>query len=467
MRFFYLGLLLLLFNQGFSQSSGLSQSDYNTLLNKQFRLIMTGTSNNVIGNFATLDLSEAKRVTFAPTFQLQNSNLLSLKFNGGISDGFADIFTNSGLNSNFSFDAEYNFLRRDKGIFFHSSFNKVQPSGKGLKLLNMDRIEINHKYLLDTLGISSGIEREKLIKSLDTDSIKYTQALIAANLALADQMKLDEGRETPILDTLRAKVAIQKENLRYTKEKMANVRNEKEWKAEQMIEAGNKWGKELAKTSADNLIVRGFRMGWFSFGGQIRNDAFKLFDPVQDFADRIENKNYVSFQGKIRYSLFSWFPYPKGFKNTWYMMFGLTYNFRSNYQDLALSEVTITSDYGSNGSNNMTSAKKYNVYSGEYRTKLDEAILSYDAYFFLKNIAALHFFPSARYTEHYRPRYSMGFGFLYPIKGKEDKTIINAEVYANLVNMFRNEDDGFDLFQDYKIGLRFSVPFQINQIQKQ
>ncbi len=459
--------LCLFCNFLFSQSdNAIPQSDYQALLNRQFRLIMTGAGNDVIGNFASIDLSDAKRITFAPTFQLKNNNLLSAKFNAGISDGFADIFTNSGLNSNLSLSVDYNFLRRKEGRFLRFLSDTIKFSGSGKRRLESQTIEIEHKYKLDSISLVRGIERSKLLNQLISDSIKYRKAVIEANKELDAQRKAQGYDPDKHQDTLRGRVAIQEENLRYTTQKMKILREEEDWEGKQSIDIGNEKETKEAEASEKNIIVRGFRISWFTIGSQIRNDAFKLFDSSDNFADRIESKNFVSFQGKLRYSIFNWLPYDKK-KNTWYMTFGLTYNFQSNYQDLTFSEINVTTDYGSNSSDNMTSVKKYNVYSGEYRSDIDEAVLSYDAYFFIKNLAAFHLFPLAKYTETYRPRYSMGFGFLYPLKNKVEKTIINAEVYANFVNLFRYTDNGFDLFQNYRIGLRFTVPLEINHVQKQ
>ncbi|MFN5428768.1 MAG: hypothetical protein ACK5BO_12090, partial [Bacteroidota bacterium] len=151
MKYFSITLILLLLGQiSFGQDStkvGLERPQVKRLINQQFASLINPQSNNIIGNFASIDLKEAE-VNFAGNIVFKNGSILGVKAKGGVTDGFLPVFSNSELNSKFGLDVQYNFLDFKKKSIQYYNDDQIK--------LQKQRQKIRQDYALKTIDIEQG-----------------------------------------------------------------------------------------------------------------------------------------------------------------------------------------------------------------------------------------------------------------------------------------------------------------------
>src|SRR5690606_21920546 len=87
----------------------------------------------------------------------KNGSILGVRANGGVTDGFLPVFSNSELNSKFGLDVQYNFLDfKKKSIqYYNDDFIKHQKQ----------KLKITQEYELKTIEIEQGnLENELKIE---------------------------------------------------------------------------------------------------------------------------------------------------------------------------------------------------------------------------------------------------------------------------------------------------------------
>lgn len=444
----------------------MSGETYKLILNKQFRSLLTGYSGPSVGSYASLDLSESKKVTFAPTFALGNGNLITGKISAGITDGFADIFTNSSLNTNLSIDVEYNAIGlKNKNL---SGTMLILDSLERYKFIKKRR-EIREASTLDSVLINTGYKRREIIRKLIVDTIaldkkyhNYKKLMVDDECRKLENIHPELYLSMEQIDTLNDELDIIQVKLKIAREALRDETiAEEDWIEARDTERLLKRSEDLRPYNEKNLTVYGFRFGWFTFGAQVRNDAFKLFDPTKALPEeRLTSENFISGQVRAKYSIYQWTPD----KRTYFLSFGLTYNYKSNYLDLTSTDVSITTDHGeyTDTTKTLSVVEKYNAYAGQYKPYMDEVIIDADFYyfFFKRNTFAIHVYPNLKFTVGTKvPVFNAGFGILYPfMDSKDEKSIVNAELYYNFIDVTHSTKDDLRLYKQNKIGIRFSFP---------
>lgn len=225
----------------------------------------------------------------------------------------------------------------------------------------------------------------------------------------------------------------------------------------------NAKGKELKKLEYEPELT-GFKFGWFSFYYKVENRSFKLFYPTQSFTQQIIDTSSVSHEIKIQYNKYYW---TKDTYKTYFLSFGLSLSLTDNFNDLIKKEINEVKNYGPNP-NDRTTTKKYNAYIGDYENGQKNVKLFGDYYRFLfsNNIAAIHLYPEFNFYSNSKPRYNLGFGLLLGLKDNknEDKSLLNAEIFYNFLDISKNSNTDLKFLERNNIGLRFTFP--INFITK-
>lgn len=215
---------------------------------------------------------------------------------------------------------------------------------------------------------------------------------------------------------------------------------------------------ELEKLSVSSA-TEGFKINWWSFGYKVNNNKFKLFYPSSTYTEQILDTSFVSHEASIQWSYYRW--NSQGFK-TIFASLGTTFGFNDNFLTLDKREVSETNNYGpTSGARSVT--KKYNAYEGSYKGKLVTLKLYSDLYYFLfnNNIAALHFNPELIIQKNEKPITNCYTGFLFSFKKKDDeKSNVNAEIYYQFLDIFKNTETEYKFFERNTVGLRFTFPIQ-------
>jgi hypothetical protein len=429
------------FSQDSQESIGLTPKVFKKVLNQQFSNLITGQSQNSIGNFASLDLKESE-VSFAGNSIFKDGSLLSVKASGAITDGFYSIFSNSKLNSKVSLDFQYNFfgLRRkslqidtDSLIQFHDKIDKIEYKYKVKKLL----IDSKQDSLILVTNQKKIYNRINKIDSLLKISNQSQDKI--------DQLTLEKSKIQIRLDSI--KMAFRK-----LPNKLNQIRNLRNWKIKQ------------EESVSIETAIEGFKFGWVSIGYKVKNNSFKLFDPTLTFKNQIVKTNFVSHELRIQYSKYNWTPVEY---ESYFWDIGIAFKYTDNFDSDSLSkkEITEVTEYGENkGDRSITS--KYNVYQGHYIRGLKQLRFYGDFYYFLfaNNIAAFHVYPEWKIQKGEKPIANLGTGFLISLKDSKTKgSVVNAELYYNFLDLFKSSETTYKFFERNNIGIRFAFPLTFKQ----
>ena len=433
------------------EADSISQEGLKMIVNNQFRNLLAGKTMNSVGSYASADI-ENKRVTFAPSFALNNGHILSFKANAGVSDGFAQIVHNSKLNTNLSLDAEYHFMRLKKSK--HLKDVVIILDASEINDFHRRKRRIEPRHSIETFKISSGQE----LIALETKKSTLNQKKARLDKLLQDGYLTGAQKDSLQLIILEINLV----------DIEINEKSDSDWEYEKLLELGNKRADSLKAVAPENLTVYGFRFGWFSLGYQIKHDVFKSFDPTLSFSDQISNKQFTSHQFRIQYSHYRWMMYNDS-TCPWFFSGGITFNYKSNFEDLTPVEITEVTHHGTTGTENRKSTEKYAAYTGTYKKGIFGALVNADIYSFclFKKTTAIHFYPSVRFSEGIQPICNAGIGLLFPFKDKKDnKVIVNAEIYYTLTDIFKSTESDLSLFAQNNMGLRFTFPFNFHPNQK-
>lgn len=447
-------------NETAYKTSGFSSETFHYLVNREFSKLVTGQSTIGVGTYASLDVQKTE-ATFSPSIGFKNGNILNFTFKGGATDGVSSVFNYSKLNTNLSFELQYNTLgKKFQTIYFDSETlrNYKADSTKICTEYNRTILELECLSQLNTFYV----EIEKLNKV-----IKESQSEID-NLNTALKSTNDETIIALIsarINFIDCQKKIYLENLKLYNTKIAEYHNdatheeEKTDKMYKMLSLNNKKAKNLEDLRS-KLEITGVAMYWFSFSYKIRNDAFKLLDPTETFADQVKKKDYISHEFKSQFTLYH--HTTSKLVKTLYLAAALTYKYKSNYLDLSKLTVTDTQTVGSSGTAVREISNNYIAYQGDYKTGVNQVDMDIDFYclFFNKNLIGIHVFPNSQFKEDLKPSHNLGIGIVLPFKDKtKEASIINAELYYNILNVFNSEDSNKSLLERNDIGFRFTFPF--------
>jgi len=404
---------------------------FTKLLNNQFTSIITGQSKNTIGNFGGVDIKDAS-VALNISKITNKGNVFSLNANAAVSDGFSSIFTNSKLNS-------------DVGVQFRFSF--LNPYSKTIRYVESSikkrDFEIHKKNALAEIEKRLVVKRLHVIESLiKLDSIEIAQLLTADQNSFTIQSQL--AAKNYRLDSLRFVKAKELSDI------SAVIKT---------IEAEKK--SFIRKAKLEIPEITGFTLSWFNIVYKVNSQSFRRFDPSLVFAEQVKKGEYVSHKAGIEYNFYNWSIHNAESR---FFSIGAVINVSNNLSSLGKTELSETSNYGA-VSGQRASTKKYNVYTGKYESGLIGGTLYSDYYQFVfdNNSAAIHLYPQAKFQKSERPNYSFGLGFLMAFKDQKDekgKSIINAELYVNFLDLANTAGTERKLLERNDIGLRFSFPIK-------
>lgn len=425
-----------------------TEEEYITIMNGLFRTLVTNSNGTTPGAFAGLNMAEGK-ASFSPAYQLANGDILSGKINAGLTEGLAYLFKRE-LNTNVSLGIEYNHIP-NWNLKFLGLTRYIDTDVDQVTSYHKEKDNVKLQFRADSLKIVSGSSlferRANLCQKIigheqcfdsncpEKDSLfRRTKDIILSEMATIDSILCDSNRFA-------------------------------EWKDTQLALAKSKRKEALNQLGLDKIEIEEFQLIWFTAGAQVKRDAFKRFDPMLDFANRLIDETYTSHQlyGKISLYKRRLAGNPRKLRTANYFSFGFLYDSKSNFQELNPVEITIQDDYGSNSTSSMFSSKKYTAYEGEYKKNIDELTINFDSYNFTTTSFAIHTYFTYRMCEGIRPELNPGIGLLFPfISSKDDKSILNVEVFYTQFNVWRTIKDDLKIADQGRLGLRFTFPIDFN-----
>lgn len=448
---FTLILLLALCLKGYGQvqdtSIHFNQKLVKRLIYKEFANIINPESNNLIGNFASIDTKDAK-LDFAGNIVFKNGSILGIKANGGISDGLFSIFSNTEFNTQFGADIQYNFFfHKKKAIeYFRSDHSKYKKQ----------EVKLNQEYKIKKIEL----EQENAKNELNIEIVKIQSEIKKKEKTVNDIGKLigditiTLNKDSLALQKKKLQIDLEKQNLElvYIQDQLTKIPS----KPQQVTELNN-WYNLRLDSIESNIKISGFKLGWFSVGYGISNNSFKLFDSSSAFDSQISKHNFLSHSVKLNYNYYRYTPVAY---KSYFISIGVKYSFEDNLPSLTKVEISETESYGPNNERKITD--KYNAYKGAYDDGSHTVSFNTHLYYFLfkDNKAAFHIYPEEKIAIGIEPVTNLGFGFLFTFKNKtESGNIVNIEPYANLFDLANNRHSEESLGKRSDYGLRVSFPF--------
>ncbi|HAN19556.1 MAG: hypothetical protein A2X13_15070 [Bacteroidetes bacterium GWC2_33_15] len=416
------------------------------LIYKEFANLINPESNNIIGNFASIDAKDAE-LNFAGNIVFKNGSILGIKANGGITDGLLSIFSNTEFNTKFGADVQYNFLFHKKKTieYFRSEYLKYKKQeGKLKQEYKIKKIELEHENAKNELNIE--------IVKIQSEIKKKEKAITDIGKLIDTTTTLN--KDSLALQTKKLQIDLEKQNseLAFNQDQLAKIPS----KSQQETELNN-WYNLKLDTIESNIKISGFKLGWFSIGYGISNNSFKLFDPSSPFDSQVSKHNFLSHSVELKYNYYIYTPVAY---KTFFISVGAKYSFEDNLSSLTKVEISEAESYGPNNERKITD--KYNAYKGAYKDSLHTVSFNADFYYFLfkDNKAAIHIYPEEKIATGIEPITNLGFGFLFTFKNKtESGNIVNIEPYANLFDLANNRHSEESLVKRSDYGLRVTFPF--------
>jgi len=405
---------------------------------------MNPDANYSIGNIASFDVKDAE-YNFAGNVFLSKRSILGLKAKGGILDGVSSIFNNNKFNSKFGGSIQINILGESGNNsidYLGEEFTKYEDNlFKVETQLLIDSIEFVNKksILIKQLEIEKLIKRQDSIKTVLKDNyIKKTESQAKVQLLKTDSMSLHLR-----IERLKEKLEIEKN--KYDRPLNIKASNEKYNKYSDTLEKGLK-----------NVKLLGFKLGWFTVNYTVLNNSFKEYNKDVQYSDQIGNKSFLNHELTFSYSYYN----KSTLSASRFYNFGLNFSIEDNFNELTKKEITELMK-SSDGKIERTSSLKYNAYEGEYLIDLFSGSLKGEMYQFINsnNRIALHLQAEYKFQEKRKPTINPGVGLLISFrKNDKDKSIVNAEIYANFIDAINNNDSENSFFLGADYGLRFSFP---------
>ena len=447
MKAIYLSMLCLCFCtevKAQEEAISLSNDELSSLINKHFLQYSAGQSTSSSSSFAGLDIDKTE-FAFSPTYVTKNSNVWNAKFKGGITDGMASLFNNNKFNTNMGVELEFNLNLCRKGNI------KVAYMDEDYIKFRKDMIDQLKKSLIECKAIiktNKKLTEGNYLTRINTalDSIPDTESIAqlkAYEKKLYDLYKALDGEISALITDRLNFTAIEEEKI---------------------LDAFSGWSNSIAqvyKTRESGFKFSRFHSEWLTFGVHVRNDQFRLLDRTALFDEQIEKTTYINYGAKIQYNSY----YFKKYGNSVFYNFGLQYQNKSNFQELSTVEIVENESIGSNTTTTRTSDDTFTAYEGDYKKHLDQLNINADFFYFINRFqnVGIHIYENSKIMKTLKPTHNIGLGLVFPFKDKEkDATVINAEIYYTLTNVFNTEGTTYGLLERNDIGLRFTFPIDFN-----
>lgn len=415
------------------------------LLQKQFAMICTPQLKNNMGNYAALDIQDA-RADFSGNILLNSGNVIGIKLNGGVTEGVVGIFGNNKWSPNVGFDVQYNFL----------PLKKILSNGEGKNSITYDVDQLdNYNKKIKDAQIRYNLRDEKhLLAKKQYQLLKFeTENKIQTIEAELTQLK----KGTDSVAIFKKEIDLKKTQIDLAKFQVV-FDSINELTSADIEYKALKIRNKINFDAQSSIEVEGFRAAWFSIGFVANYNSFKHFDPL---ANVISTQGFLTHKIRVQYSIYRKDIQPRKSRFISFWFEGST---NDNFSSLTKNEINEEKQYGSVEEERKTNSK-YTAYSGDYQKNINVMSFGLNAYLFVfDNSSGIHISPEYKIMINQQPETNFELGFYMPFKNvKKDNEIINAELYLNMINLFEtNGVNEHNLLKRSEYGIRFSFPINFN-----
>lgn len=223
---------------------------------------------------------------------------------------------------------------------------------------------------------------------------------------------------------------------------------------------GTKLQKALGKHDREAIQTYGSKFNWFSVGVKAGLKSFVLFDE-ETSEEQLNAQEAANLELTLQYSWHSqnqlkqWKSY---LINT-----GMTITYGDNFNTLKSMTLEGETIVSTTDEVTRTTTDETLVYTGDYRDDITGLTLYTDIYYFLfsGNYAALHFYPTASFSQFQKPLFNAEIGLLLAFKNQDNKgSVVNTELFYALRDLGNRADSNLGLFERNTLGLRLTIPIK-------
>jgi hypothetical protein len=472
------------------------------ILKNEFGNIVTNETKTNLGNFASIDIKEAKMKVAGNIF-LSKGSILGIKASGGVSEGASALMNGTKVSPSIGIELDYSIYTgrkrefgTDKSILdvYQLRLDSLQkaislefetgvtPSGEFVKKagnLNLNKPQDMNTAIITKKVIPFFIHEKTNAQKIKLHNEKVKKAKTEKAIdkviqAISNKKITIDGGTKDLSDSDLIYYSLKKDSLcvELEKYKSSIIQIEKTLSIYSDVtsiysEYNQKRNEYIEKKKEIEMCLKPeeYKISWLSFGYEINNKAFRLFNESLELEDQITKESFNSHIFKVQFSTYN-LSYKK--LETYYFTYGLAFQINDNLDDLTSFEIVNTKQLG-NTSGESVSLSKFEVYnSNEYLEQNNSLKLFADLYWFIaaRNSLALHLYPECGFTYKDR-RYFMNLGqgifFSFQSKDKE-KSVANIELYYNIRDLFKESSENDFLIDRSFLSLRFHfpIPFRTN-----
>ena len=234
-----------------------------------------------------------------------------------------------------------------------------------------------------------------------------------------------------------------------------------------------KYLRDTLKTKIENIEINTdawtrFQLSWFSGGIKYTREAYKTYDSLKAFSNRIEDFAFDKWSLNVSYNFIrersKWYNdfWKKGLRS-FYLNAGYKLSRDNNYTSIDEQDILTSKNTGSNDTTNQlqNKAKVRNISGATYKTNWAHQLgINATLIFAKSNVMGLNLGINTVLSKFQKPLYNSKIGLLLRFKDSADsKSKINFEIFLQLEDLADNKDTGKSPWQRKVIGINTAIPF--------
>ncbi|MEQ9423914.1 MAG: hypothetical protein RJQ09_05820 [Cyclobacteriaceae bacterium] len=423
------------------------QGLFDSILYKEFTTLVNAGNDGSLGNFVSVDTDEktikaGAILTRPSTNGTTRNSVLSVNIEGGNSKGILPILSSGSTSNKFGAELVLNKLLGNATLDYSldsinkytKKWDKFQSEYEKIRAENMDatfrsRMDYKVKQVdsMITVNEAKMAENDEKIKKVKDGTIEHSGLIVQKDKYYLENLKLS------------AEKAVYQDSLSNAVTYSAFKRN---------LADNNRITRQSNIGWPANL----YSISWLTLTGGFKGNVFSYINQKDTLLRGVDKKNYVAPSIRLAYNNF------KGSVITGIHFFSISMEVKAmdNFSSLSTSKFKTTTRVGAK-----TLEIEKNVFTGEYKKNIWQGSWKMDYYRFIHNQSKLgyHFYPEFWVRDTGEASLNFGIGVLITFKDKKkEKSIINAELFANALDIANENDLDDNIFRRTELGIRIDFP---------
>lgn len=242
---------------------------------------------------------------------------------------------------------------------------------------------------------------------------------------------------------------------------------------EDIIEAVVKYLRDTLRTKTENIDINTdawtrLQLSWFSGGIKYTREAYKTYDSLKAFSDRVEDFTFDKWSLNLSYNFMrersKWYNdfWKKGIRS-FYLNVAYKLSRDNNYTSIDEQEMLVSKNSGRNDTTNQlqNKAKVRDISGAIYKKSWTHQFGVNATIIFAKSeIMGLNLGLNTELGKLQKPLFNSKIGLLFRFKDSADsKSKVNFEIFLQLNDLADNKETDKSPWQRKAIGINTSIPF--------